>query len=313
MQPTFYDAAKVGTVYEPRWPDILQAGLEARKDVVPAAKDKIGQKVALLSIDDQVGFCNQDVGTLYVPGAEDDIRRGIDFLFKNLEHFTSLYASLDTHLAYHIFYSLWWMDKSGKLPDPFTLIPVQDVENGTWMPTVDPVESVKYVKELKAQGNKDLCIWPFHTMLGTLGHIMDPALYEAFFYHAVARRTQTVFLTKGMINNTEMYGILSPEVRKPNHPQGGFNTDFLKMLMNHDKLFIMGQAKSHCVLASIIQIHDYFKDDDPDILKKVYILEDCMSSVQHPQVDFEAIAQAAFDTFRNSGINIVKSTDVDLA
>jgi hypothetical protein len=34
-----------------------------------------------------------------------------------------------------------------------------------------------------------------------------------------------------------------------------------------------------------------------------------MSSVQHPDIDFEAIAREEFEKFRKKGLHIVKSTD----
>jgi nicotinamidase-related amidase len=109
-----------------------------------------------------------------------------------------------------------------------------------------------------------------------------------------------------------MYGILSPEVKIPKHKQGGFNTDFLNILMKHDKVYIAGEAKSHCDLESIRQIYEFFINSDPSVLKKVFILEDCMSSVKHPAIDFEALTQIEFDKFKKAGMNIVKSTDITL-
>lgn len=308
--PKFYDEKKVGTVFEPRYDEVINDALETRKTLKPSTKDKAGNRNALLAIDFQIGFCHKNTGTLYVPGSEDDIKRTISFLFNNLENITTIFSSLDTHLAFQIFFKTWFSDNKGKFPDYFTMLDKKMIESGQLMPTVDPVWTLDYIEKLKKQGNKDLCIWTFHTMLGTIGHALDPALFEAFFYHAIARVSQTSFLTKGNIPQTEMYGILSPEVQVPQHPMGGFNTSFLNLLTKHDKVFIVGEAKSHCVLESIKQIYNFFIKDDPDVLKKIYILEDCMSSVQHPAVDFEAITQAEFNKFRNSGINIVKSIDI---
>jgi nicotinamidase-related amidase len=49
---------------------------------------------------------------------------------------------------------------------------------------------------------------------------------------------------------------------------------------------------------------------DPDLVKKVYLLEDCTSSVVVPGVvDFSDEADAAFARFAGAGMHIVKSTD----
>jgi nicotinamidase/pyrazinamidase len=307
VRPKFYDEKKVGTIYTPRFDEIVAEA--ATTPAIPSSKDRPGQRVAILDIDMQIDFCHEPVRRLYVPGAENDIRRSIEFILANFDKITTIFASLDTHLMYQIFYSEWWMNKKGEHPTPFTMITADAVDKGEWMPTQDPINSINYVKSLKTQGNKDLCIWPYHTMLGTIGQALDPALFEIYFYHAKIRRTQTTFLQKGIIPQTEMYGILSPEVQIPTHPMGGFNTSFLKLVMDHDKTVIRGQAKSHCVLESLKQIYNYFINSNPEVLKRIYILEDCMSSVVHPAVDFEALTQVEFNTFRNSGINIVKSTD----
>ena len=50
---------------------------------------------------------------------------------------------------------------------------------------------------------------------------------------------------------------------------------------------------------------------DPNLAKKVYLLEDCTSPVVVPNViDFTDQADAAFQRFANAGMHIVKSTDV---
>jgi nicotinamidase-related amidase len=173
---------------------------------------------------------------------------------------------------------------------------------------VNPVWSIDYLENLEKHANKPLCIWPEHTMLGTPGHALSPALYEVCYFHAIARKSQISFQVKGDIPESEMYGVFKPEVDVPQNLKGGINTNFLKILDKHDKIVIMGEAKSHCVLESIRQLVTFFKDQ-PETLSKMYILEDCMSSVRHPMIDFEAIATAEFDKFKKQGVNIVKSKE----
>ena len=91
-------------------------------------------------------------------------------------------------------------------------------------------------------------IWPFHTMVGTVGHNLSPSLYEAICFHSAARQSQPVKLTKGSIPQTEHYSILEPEVKVTDHPQGGLNQALLNELGGYDLVYLAGQAKSHCVL-----------------------------------------------------------------
>jgi hypothetical protein len=47
----------------------------------------------------------------------------------------------------------------------------------------------------------------------------------------------------------------------------------------------------------------------PDTIQKIRVLEDAMSSVAHPEIDFDAIANEAFDRFRQNGLMMSKTTD----
>jgi len=302
--PSFYDESRISTIYLPRFEAIKKEACGI--DVKSSAKDK-GERVAVLLIDFQIDFCNKQ-GSLYVPEAEIDISNSIQFILKNFEKITTIYPTLDTHIAFQIFYGLWWLDENDTHPGPFTIITTSDVEKGKYKPVVKPIWSLDYIKNLQTHANKPLCIWPEHTMLGTPGHALVPALYEICYFHSIARKSQISFQVKGDIPETEMYGVFSPEVKVPQSSKGGINTNLLKILGTHDKIIIMGEAKSHCVLESIRQLVDFFQDQ-PEVLSRIFILEDCMSSVQHPDIDFDAIAAGEFIKFRNNGLNIVKSID----
>jgi len=307
MKPLFFDEKKIGQLYVPAIAKVKEEA--TRINVKPSVKDKPGERVALLAIDCQIDFClAPPIGNLYVDGAEMDMYRIISFILNNMEKVTTIYPTLDTHLVFQIFYGYWWIDENGKHPDPYTAISSSDIEKGKYKPVIDPIWSLEYVKNLEKQSNKPLMIWPEHTMLGTPGHAIVPALYEIFYFHAAARRSQISFQIKGDIPETEMYGVFSPEVKVPKNPRGGINTGFLNILGKYDKLVVVGQAKSHCVLESLIQLVLFFKDQ-PEVLNKIFIFEDCMSSVKHPTIDFESIAKDAFEKFKKQGLNIVKSTD----
>ena len=69
-----------------------------------------------------------------------------------------------------------------------------------------------YTKELKARGKYDLTIWPYHSMLGGIGHALVSAFEEAVFFHTIARKSQADFDIKGSNPLTEHYSALGPEV-----------------------------------------------------------------------------------------------------
>ena len=307
-RPIFFDEKRIGELYVPNIPKVKEEA--ALMSPMPSAMDKPGAKNALLLIDCQVDFCLPNpIGQLYVDGAEMDIFRIIDFILNNMEHITTIYPTLDTHIVYQIFYGGWWTDANRNHPDPYTQIESKEVNIGTFKPVIDPVWSIEYIKTLEKQTNKPLMVWPEHTMLGTPGHALVPSLYEVCYYHSLVRRSQISFQLKGDVPETEMYGVFKPEVLVPKNPRAsGINAAFCNLLGKYDKLIVAGEAKSHCVLESLRQLHTFFKDQE-EVLKKIFILKDCMSSVKHPTIDFEAIAETQFDVFAKAGFNIINSTD----
>ena len=301
--PSFYDPSRIGTLY---YPNVATIATEATNaGLKPAVEDK--ENVHLVIIDMQVDFCHQN-GSLYVPGAMGDIQRTIEFIYNNAERITNITCSLDSHLPHQIFHPAWWADEAGNHPAPFTLITYDDIKQGKWRPLVAPVQSTNYVKQLEQEAKKQLTIWPYHVMIGSIGNALDPELFTAVLYHSIARKTQPTWLTKGSIPLTEHYSIIQPEVPVPNHPMGGKNKPFLDTLAQADVVVIAGEAESHCVLETVEDLVEDFSSQ-PEALQKIYFLRDCTSPVLHPDVDFHAIAQARFADFEKQGVNFIDSTD----
>ena len=194
----------------------------------------------------------------------------------------------------------------------------EDVVQGRWR--VDPDAAAilaierpddylaAYVEALAAGGKYDLTIWPFHAMLGGIGHALVSAVEEALFFHAIARRTQTRFEVKGRNPLTEHYSVLGPEVRRGPHgePLGRRNVDLVRHLLGFDAVIVAGQAKSHCVAWTVEDL----LQDVPEIAPRLYLLEDCSSAVVVPNaVDYTEEADAAFARFADAGAHLVRSTE----
>ncbi|MBN1122010.1 MAG: nicotinamidase [Anaerolineae bacterium] len=300
--PAFYNPEKVGTLYLPDIASATAAGRQA--NCSPAAEDD--QKVLLLLVDPQVDFIHTD-GALSVPGAVDDTRRTIEWLFSNLERVTTIAASLDTHVPIQIFYPGWWIDKEGNHPAPYTLISAQDVKKGKWQPTIEEAWSIEYVDRLEKAAKKVLTIWPYHTMLGTPGHAITPALYEAIICHSTARQTEPILYVKGSIPKTEHYSILEPEVKVKGDPLGTLNIDLIDRIGSYDLVYMAGQAKSHCVLETADSLVTYYSNNRAELINRWRMLSDCTSSVVHPEIDFEAMANAKLAEYELLGLQLVSS------
>lgn len=301
--PGFYDASRIGSLF---YPDLARIADEAAAaHLPPAARDR--QDLYLVVIDMQVDFCHER-GSLNVPGALGDIRRTIEFIYHNAARITHIACSLDSHVPGQIFAPLWWADSKGNHPAPFTIITAGDLTSGRWRPLFEPEWSLSYVQRLEANHKKQLCIWPYHVQLGSVGHALDPELWSAIFWHSVARQSQPLWLIKGDVPLTEHYSIIQPEVPVPAQPGGGKNQTFMDILSQADDIYIAGEAESHCVLETVEDLVEEF-GDQPAALARVHFLRDCTSPVVHPEIDFHKIAQARFAEFARLGVRFVNSTD----
>ncbi len=290
--------------YAPRIQEFTEAGQHA--GLTSAHSDT--EKIALILVDYQHEFIGP-TGTLYVPGSQEDIARLLTWFYANAHRITSIYASLDTHLPFQIFYSSWWKNpQTGEHPQPYTVITVDDVTNMRWGPVIQPNWSVRYVHQLQQQAKKDLMIWPYHTMEGTLGHMLAAPISEAIAWHSAARNTQPTYVEKGRTIRTEYYGIFGAEIPDPEDPESSLNIPLLDAVMKHDKVYVAGEAKSHCVLETERQVVGRFANT-PEMLKRLFFLKDVTSSVQHPTIDFDALAEAELAAMERQGDQIVLSTD----
>ncbi|MGK7958033.1 MAG: isochorismatase, partial [Crocosphaera sp.] len=172
--------------------------------------------------------------------------------------------------------------------------------------------ALHYVRKVTEDSKYPLTIWPYHSMLGGIGHALVSSVEEALFFHNLVRSSQTQFELKGDNPLTEHYSVLSPEVLENDQGEkiAKKNSTFLNKLLSFDKIIIAGQAKSHCVAWTVEDLLTEIEQKDPNLAKKVYLLEDCTSAVVVPNViDFTDKADEAFQRFSDAGMNRVNSTD----
>lgn len=320
--PALYDPTQV--VEYGRWLDynaIMAAALEFRRTHGLKAASTDRRKVGVLVIDGQETFVNPQ-GELAVGGAVEDSQRTVEFIYRNLGVISGLNFTLDTHLAYEIFHAPFLVNDAGENPSPYTMVSHDDVVGGVWRasPFMASALGVQlmaaqaqlehYTAELAKTGRYTLIIWPFHAMFGGKGHSLVSGLEEVALFHAIARGAQTHLEVKGTNPWTENYSVLGPEVKQlVNGTPVPRNTGFIGKLLQYDYLVIAGQAKSHCVAWTIEDLLTEILAQDPELAKKVYLLEDCTSPVITPDMDFTQQGNEAFDRFRDAGMHVVTSTD----
>ena len=325
--PAHFDPSRVGEVWRVPYEDRAREAPEwaNHQDIGPAAEDAF--RVCLLAVDVQNTFCIPDF-ELFVAGrsgtgAVDDNRRLCEFVYRNLGEITQIFPSLDTHQAMQVFHAIWLVDEHGNHPAPFTLISAEDVAGGRWRLNSAAARALGidldyaerhlayYTRRLADGGKYDLTIWPYHAMLGGVGHALVSAVEEAVFFHGIARYSNPEFQVKGNNPLTEHYSMLGPEVTEG--PDGdrlaGKNTQLIEKLLTFDAIVVAGQAKSHCLAWTI---DDLLKDDQvrERLAERTYLLEDCTSPVVVPGVvDYTDEADAAFERYAAAGMHVVRSTD----
>ena len=327
--PPHFDPQTVKDVWRVPYGDrAVQATQWAQQhNLQPGAADTT--RICLLAIDVQNTFCIPDfelfVGGQSGMGAVDDSKRLCEFIYRNLGVITQIIPTMDTHTAMQIFHPIFWVNAAGEHPVPAaTMISFEDVQQGVWRvnPAIAPSLSngnlkalhshaLHYTKKLTDAGKYPLTVWPYHSMLGGIGHAIVSAVEESMFFHGIARNSQTQFELKGSHPLTENYSVLRPEVMES--VEGGVlalkNTSLIQTLLEFDAVVVAGQAKSHCVAWTIADLLTEIQVFDPTLASKVYLLEDCTSPVVVPGViDFTEQANAAYDRFAAAGMHLVQST-----
>jgi nicotinamidase-related amidase len=279
-------------------------------------------------VDVQNSFCLPGfelfVGGRSGTGAVDDSRRLCEFIYRNLDVITQICPTMDTHQAMQIFHAVYLINDRGEHPAPFTIISEKDILEGVWKfnshlnfslgisEDYGQRHLLHYTRQLRKGGKYDLTIWPYHALLGGIGHALVPAVEEAIYFHCVARYSQPEFHVKGDKPFTEHYSVLGPEVLEgPYGEQIARKSEiFFRKLFEFDAVVIAGQAKSHCVAWTIQDLLENILTQDRRLTEKVYLVEDCTSPVVvHGVIDYTEQADAAFQRFADAGMHIVRSTD----
>ena len=336
--PHHFDPDKVSSVWRVEYQKVAaDADNWAREhNISPSSEDRF--RICLIAIDVQNTFCIPGF-ELFVGGrsgtaAVDDNRRLAEFIYRNLHSITEIVPTMDTHQAMQIFHSIFFVNERGQHPEPFTHISDEDIREGRWRFNEKLLHDLSfsqdyiknhllhYVEELKSIGKYELTVWPYHAMLGGIGHALVSSIEEAIFFHTIARLSQPDIHVKGDNPLTEHYSALAPELstgpggeplpirsetlfQKPGTAEAIF-----QKLIDYNAVVIAGQAKSHCVAWTVSDLISTVSAKGMNLNEKIYILEDCMTPIVIPGViDYTEEADQLFQEFQAAGIHIVRSSD----
>ncbi|MGD9091876.1 MAG: hypothetical protein PVF74_03450 [Anaerolineales bacterium] len=327
--PPHFIKEKVSQVWRVPYQDIAEQAQKWAKqhNIEPAKADEF--KIALLGVDLQNTFCNPEfelfVGGQTGMGAVEDCARLCQFIYRNLGVLTRIYLTMDTHIAAQIFHPIFFIDKSGGHPHPLTLITEADIESDRWRfnpdiagalditPEYGQEHLLHYTRKLRENNKYDLTVWPYHAMLGGIGHALVSSVEEAVFFHTIARQIQADFILKGQLPITESYSAIGPEVLESVNGEKFASKDetIINLVEDFDMVIVAGEAKSHCVAWTIEDLLEEIRARHTGLANKVYLLEDCTSPVVVPDVvDYSDEADSAFQRFSEAGMHLVQSMDL---
>lgn len=269
-----------------------------------------GKKIDLVIVDPQADFCSKNIpatgkaGALYVDGAEEDVKNIVNFIKKFGKELNDIHVTLDSHQALHIAHPSFWINSNGEHPNPFTLITKADIDSGTWRAAFPPLQAKAkaYVETLEKNARYVLCIWPEHCLIGSPGHGVVPELAEVLHEWSRTEYALVNYVTKGSNPFTEHYSAIKADVIDPEDPTTDLNVNFIQLLMQSDEVLFTGEALSHCVANTFLDVADEFGDDN---VKKLVFLEDTSSNVPA----FETLGTDFINKMKARGMRISNTKD----
>lgn len=261
------------------------------------------QKIHLVVIDPQKDFCDPN-GSLYVPGAEEDMKRLAAMVDRLKDKLADIHVTLDSHRRVDISHPMWWKNSSGKRPDPFTTITAREVQDGRWTTTQPGFfgRSLEYLQALERGSRYPHVIWPEHCLIGDEGHNVVPEL-SAAIHSWEERFAQADFITKGSNPWTEHFSGVKAEVPDPEDPSTQVNTRFVQTLEDADVVLMAGEALSHCLANTVRDIASEFSD--PKYVQKIHLLRDATGNVP----GFDKYGEDFLKELVAKGMRVTTTTD----
>jgi len=248
----------------------------------------------------------QKDGSLSVPGSYEDAQRTTEFILNNRDDIGEIFITLDSHHKKHIAHKAFWSnirhdtDNKGKMPSDYDVITYESLkashegdntavsnrDGKRWFPRDASLENyvLEYTYQLekvvRSDGDKfQLTIWPDHCLIGSEGHAIQEDIQKAIREWDINHLGKVVkYIYKGMNCLTEMYSAIRAEVPVSNDETTLENKELLMQFKECKKLIVCGQALSHVVKLTVMDILDHWEKNNKKA-EDMIILKDCSSSV----------------------------------
>jgi nicotinamidase-related amidase len=273
----------------------------------------------LLVIDPQNDFCDlpdtylpvdpltgrTTVPALPVAGAHADMLRVAALINEGCAGLSGISVTLDSHHRLDVAHPTFWMNAERAPVAPFTQITAADVRAGKYQPR-DPSalpRVLSYLDALETAGRYTLMVWPVHCEIGSWGHNIHADVRAACNRWEDSALGIVNMVVKGTNPWTEHYSAIQAEVPDAEDESTQLNRGFIELLARADRIYIAGEAGSHCVKATTEHIVANFA---PEQLSKLVLLTDCMSAVG----GFEAQHRSFVEDMAARGVQLATAADV---
>lgn len=275
------------------------------------------KKMHLVIIDPQNDFCDlpdnyrpQIAGSVMAPalpvaGSHADMLRVAALIEQGGAGLSGISVTLDSHQRVDIAHPTFWRKGDGAAAQPFTQITASEVRAGSYVPR-DPAalqRVLNYLDALEANGRYVHMVWPVHCEIGSWGNNVHEDVRRAYNLWEEANVTQVNKVIKGTNPWTEHYSAVRAEVPDAADEETQLNAGFLDLLRQADRIYIAGEAGSHCVKATTEHIAENFSAAE---VQKLVLLTDCMS----PVTGFEAQYAAFLADMKARGATLATAAEV---
>jgi nicotinamidase-related amidase len=275
------------------------------------------KRTHLVVIDPQNDFCDLPAdylpliaGNLLTPslpiaGSHADMQRIAAIIRRGGAGLTDITVTMDAHHRIDIAHPPFWVMGDGSKVSPFTQILAKDVRDGKYIPRISQsIERViQYLDTLEARGSYVHMVWPVHCEMGTWGQNVHEDVRRAYSEWEVSYALSVNKILKGTNPWTEHYSAIKAEVYDPDDISTQINLEFLERLHCSDRIYVAGEAGSHCVKATVEHIVQSFSHYE---MKKLVLLTDCMS----PVAGFETPYSEFINEMEKRGVQIANSDTV---
>lgn len=315
--PAHYKKSQVGELFVPDYAALFERAPKFRKRHGLSLAGSRKTRVGLLGIDYLTTFCGRNRELTLYPRAIRDVRRATEFLYRNIGVIDDVILTADCHLSGSITQPIFWLDKKGRHPKPFTDIRAGEVGSKWFVnrqmadslgkPYKWLVEHAAYVVSTLGRLGFPLTVWPFHAQSGCIDQCFVPSFSEAVKFHYYVRQGRERVLYKGRSPFIEEYSSFNVLLERSfdGTALGSPDVELLNAIVNYDVLIVCGEALSHCVPASISGIIAWMRQRSMEArIPRIYLLQDCCS----PVTKFEKRAEEAVRELQSDGVQVVSST-----